>query len=83
MPLVDIEARRAYGRAQYVKNRSCYIARSKARRLRIQHANKEKRVAEALLPKPEILKFCIGCNMDITHTYKPKRGHRCAMCSAA
>lgn len=76
MPLVNIEARRAYRRAYY-------LARSKARRSRLQAEAKERKAAEALLPKPMVSKICVGCGVDITRTYKIKRGPKCAACNAA
>lgn len=76
MPLKDPAARKAYAKAQYEKNKEAYLARSKARRLRLQ---KEK----ALIPKPErIPRKCNSCGVGEESNEFPERGNKCKKCIA-
>ena len=76
MPLKDPVARKAYSKAQYEKNKETYLARSKARRLRLQ---KEK----SLIPKPEPTpRKCTLCGVSEKDHEFPVRGRKCKKCVA-
>ena len=83
MPIKDPAARVAYAKAQYLNNREAYLARSKARRSRLQAEKAAKLAAEPAAPKQVVARSCLGCNTDITMTYKSKWGHKCGSCHAA
>lgn len=83
MPLVDADARRAYRREHYKKNKARYLACGKARRLKSQQERAEQKVLEDLVPKPTPKKFCEVCAVDISTTYKKKSGMKCAPCVAS
>lgn len=74
MPLKDPAARKAYAKAQYEKNKDKFIARSKARRLRLQ-------AEKALLPKPEKQPVpCYSCGASREDADFPTRGNKCKKC---
>lgn len=83
MPLVNIEARRAYRRGHYLQNKAAYLAKSKERRLRLQAEKAAKLAAEPAAPKQVVARSCLGCSADITLTYKSKWGHKCGSCHSA
>jgi len=83
MPRKDPVARSAYAKVQYLKNREAYLARSRARRLRLRVEKEAKLAAELAAPKQIIARACLGCNADITLTYKAKWGHKCGSCHTA
>ena len=83
MPIKDPVARVAYAKAQYLKNREACLARSRARRFRLKVEKAAKLAVELAAPKQVIARACLGCNADITLTYKPKWGHKCGSCHAA
>jgi hypothetical protein len=65
-----------------VKNKAEYIARSTARRLRLQEEARIQKAKDALLPKVIVPMFCKGCDADITTTYRSKAGQKCPACAA-
>jgi hypothetical protein len=74
MPRKDLEARKDYAKTQYLKTRESYIARSKARRLKL-------RAEKALLPKPKrVLSPCNVCNATRDSVEFPSRGNKCKTC---
>jgi len=83
VPLVDIDARRAYRREEYRKKKEYYLEKSKARRLRLQRERAEEKAREALVPKPPLKKLCAICGADISATHKKKAGMKCPPCIAA
>lgn len=83
MPIKDPVARIAYAKAQYLNNREAYLARSKARRLRLQAEKAAKLAAEPAAPKQVVARSCLGCSVDITLTYRSKWGHKCGSCHTA
>lgn len=82
MPLVDLAARQAYRRAHYIAHKAEYVARSTARRIRLQEEARIQKAKDALLPKVIVPMFCKGCDADITATYKSKAGQKCSACAA-
>jgi hypothetical protein len=74
VPIKDLAARKLYAQSQYLKNRDVFLARSKARRLKLQ-------AEKVLLPKPErILPPCYICNLSREKTDFPARGNKCKVC---
>lgn len=74
MPLKNIEERKKYAKAQYVKTKEAYILRSKARRLKLK-------MIKALLPKQErALLDCITCGSSRENALFPMRGNKCKPC---
>lgn len=77
MPIKDLAERKKYARQQYLKNKEKYLARSTARRLRIQ-------AEKTLLPKPEVIKRpCINCSKTRLEAVFPLRGNKCKPCISA
>lgn len=77
MPIQNLDERKKYARQQYLKHKETYLARSTARRLRIQ-------AEKSLLPKPEIIKRpCITCSKTRLEAVFPVRGNKCKPCISA
>lgn len=74
MPIKDPRKRKEYARQQYLKARDVFIARSKARRLRLQ-------AEKALTPRePKPLQPCTTCGAERGVVEFPKRGNKCKSC---
>ena len=74
MPRKNLDARKAYAKAQYLKTKDAYLARSKARRLRLKEE-------KARLPKTErALLPCISCGAVRENSIFPVRGNKCKPC---
>lgn len=82
MPHKDPQAAAASKHAYYLAHKDAFLARSKARRERLQAEAREQKRAEAAIPKPVQPKMCKDCGADITDTYTSKWGMRCAACKA-
>lgn len=83
MPLKDLDKRKQYAHQQYLKNKEKFLARSTARRLRLQAEAALKKAEATLLPKPLIKRSCMDCGVDITHSHNPKHGAHCKSCVSA
>ncbi len=83
MPHKDPLAAAASKRAYYLAHKEIFLERSTARRRQKQAEAALLRAARALEPKSVEPCFCVGCNADITATYKVKLGKKCAACLKA
>ena len=83
MPYKDPIVAKSKKRENYLANKDKFLARSKARRIRIQNERNLQKAAAAIGPQKPTKRLCKKCGIDITFTYNSKHGENCKSCVAA